>query len=926
MPIDASPSGTLDIENATLRSREIVALTSMVTGNDVIRSSNPPALEVYGDPSHGGNEARLELVSNTATVSSSAFTRLTSNAGVLSIKSGTDASDNGTITFGGFANERMRIGSDGNVGIGTNAPTGQLEIHGIGQTSETTFDQTGSMGGVLALRSDDGSAGSGGAVMFGSHAGFHAAIKASLEDGSTNTRGRLAFFTRSNTADATMSHAMTIADGGNVGIGVTSPDARLHLEEPSDISATTRLFHTENGFTGGSVGHFEIVEKKIGAGTGWSDFTLRLQRRVDTTEQGYIEFNPTGSTGDYSIAFGNSGGGGPGEIMRIVGQQGGKVGIGTMDPDVKLQIEGTSSSHQKLTKLATWNIFHHRDDGSFEHLITYSGSDGQAYYDNRDNFMYVQIPAFSGETLYTSTVSSYNGSYFNAKFRDLNGNKPNLSENTTYKVHAYSSRIDAYGNITTRGNVGIGVTNPVSTIDVVSTGGNTSTGGIGHRAGPAVWDHIYITCDGSNGYLLTGGSAALYLGVANENTETDYYGQQGYNGVLINDGATSVSAWSDIRIKTKIEALSDVIDSIAKLDTIKYNLKRDYAYNKKLIGLVSQNVRKYFPDLVTESKDGDLSVDYGELPVILLRAIQELQSDINRSKRVILEGIEEDPVGLLVSKNGDKCINTYNKVVSIPKVSLSNVYQDKRCVGVISSMETVEDKDIHYEEFDIISEKDTNDNFTFVKSIGKGKIWVTDMNGHFEIGDYITTSNISGYGTLQSDDILHSYTVAKITVDCDFLESYNTIEQPIKVTREVDHWVKENWVESTENEHCRLDECDCRVIGSIYYTDGTSNIFVDEYSNLESNVQSTYTEQVKPLYQRKRFKESTVEPGKSGYVKTKITRTFNAIDENGKLLWETSDQKKAMYPIRYLDLEGNVTDEANVVYKAALVDCNFVST
>jgi hypothetical protein len=435
-----------------------------------------------------------------------------------------------------------------------------------------------------------------------------------------------------------------------------------------------------------------------------------------------------------------------------------------------------------------------------------------------------------------------------------------------------------------------------------------------------------MTTDGSNAFLLAGGNAGLYLGIANENGVTDQYGAQGYNGVVINDGATSVSAWSDIRIKTKIEALSDVIDSIAKLDTIKYNLKKDYAYNKKLIGLVSQNVRKYFPDLVTESKDGDLSVDYGELPVILLRAIQELQSDINRSKRVILEGIEEDPVGLLVSKNGDKCINTYNKVVSIPKVSLSNVYQDKRCVGVISSMETVEDKDTHYEEFDIISEKDTNDNFTFVKSIGKGKIWVTDMNGHFEIGDYITTSNISGYGTLQSDDILHSYTVGKITVDCDFLESYNTIEQPIKVTREDDHWVKENWVKSTGNEHCRLDECDCRVIDSIYYTDGTSNIFVDEYSNLESNVQSTYTEQVEPLYQRKRFKESTVEPGNSAYVKTKITRTFNAIDENGKLLWETSDQKKAMYPIRYLDLEGNVTDEANVVYKAAFVDCNFVST
>ena len=123
MPIDASPSGTLDIENATLRSREIVALTNMVAGNDVVRSDGP-ALEVYGDPG-----PRLELVSNTAATDGTAtFTRLESNVGVFSIQSGTDASTNGPITFGGFANERMRIDADGNVGIGTTNPKTPLEV------------------------------------------------------------------------------------------------------------------------------------------------------------------------------------------------------------------------------------------------------------------------------------------------------------------------------------------------------------------------------------------------------------------------------------------------------------------------------------------------------------------------------------------------------------------------------------------------------------------------------------------------------------------------------------------------------------------------------------------------------------------------------------------------------------------------------
>src|SRR6056300_1021848 len=128
MPIGAS-AGTLDIENATLRSNAIAVLTNLVAGNDQVRQSGPPALEVYGDPSHGGNEARVELVSNITDTASNSFTRLTSNAGVFSIETGTNASDNGTITFGGFQNERLRITSDGKVGVGTDSPDKQLHFY-----------------------------------------------------------------------------------------------------------------------------------------------------------------------------------------------------------------------------------------------------------------------------------------------------------------------------------------------------------------------------------------------------------------------------------------------------------------------------------------------------------------------------------------------------------------------------------------------------------------------------------------------------------------------------------------------------------------------------------------------------------------------------------------------------------------------------
>ena len=65
-----------------------------------------------------------------------------------------------------------------------------------------------------------------------------------------------------------------------------------------------------------------------------------------------------------------------------------------------------------------------------------------------------------------------------------------------------------------------------------------------------------------------------------------------------------------------------------------------------------------------------------------------------------------------------------------------------------------------------------------INSVCEGSIWITNKNGTLEAGDYITTCELSGHGTKESDDILDNYTVAKVTMDCDFDPRYvprNTI-------------------------------------------------------------------------------------------------------------------------------------------------------
>ena len=116
-------------------------------------------------------------------------------------------------------------------------------------------------------------------------------------------------------------------------------------------------------------------------------------------------------------------------------------------------------------------------------------------------------------------------------------------------------------------------------------------------------------------------------------------------------------------------------------------------------------------------------------------------------------------------KKGNKAI-TQNE--SLPIVSLCTKSKDKSCFGVISESE---DPDMRGERVASVffpAEKEEGDTRIFINSVGEGAIWVSNKNGPLESGDYITTSDIPGYGEKQDSEFLANYTVAKITMDCDF--------------------------------------------------------------------------------------------------------------------------------------------------------------
>ena len=96
---------------------------------------------------------------------------------------------------------------------------------------------------------------------------------------------------------------------------------------------------------------------------------------------------------------------------------------------------------------------------------------------------------------------------------------------------------------------------------------------------------------------------------------------------------------------------------------------------------------------------------------------------------------------------------------SLPIVSLSNVVtNDKKCFGVISASEDPEQREDAYGNFVSVTEKEKGDTRVYINSVGEGAIWVSNIGGNLEAGDYITTSNVAGYGQKQ-ESLIHSRTI-----------------------------------------------------------------------------------------------------------------------------------------------------------------------
>jgi hypothetical protein len=290
------------------------------TGNVGIGTTSPATkLSVVGG---NGEVARLESSPfDAASGNGPALTfQLTQSNGQSAqlglIKASADTSWGGILTFNTKENnatpnnttvERMRITSAGNVGIGTTSPSSLLHI-------ESAFGSTGN-----ALRLQNTTTATTGNRLdmdfwfkSGAWTNARTAQISAVTTGTFWPDTDIIFSNHSQASAAGLTERMRITSTGNVGIGTTSPSAKLHVVGGSRMVST-------GGIT---TPLLNLMQSNDANGYYFS---------VDNALDGRMELrNDAGTT------------------IQTWQRSSGNVGIGTASPDAKLRVSGISNGTQAI--------------------------------------------------------------------------------------------------------------------------------------------------------------------------------------------------------------------------------------------------------------------------------------------------------------------------------------------------------------------------------------------------------------------------------------------------------------------------------------------------------------------------------------------------------------------------------------------------
>ena len=592
-------------------------------GNVGIATTSPNALLQIDTPAtnNAGQGLRLNRPSTGINYHSVEF----ATNGTVDWSVGQNSNDAFEVYENGAAvTTRFTIKEGGNIGIGTTSPNDKLHIVGnlfIEDSSPEITLETGA-----------------------THYNWQIAAQENVDTA-------LEFSVGSQDSDAsndTFTPKMVILQNGRVGIGTTSPGAKLDVNGNVYVRSGSALYlDTLAGYTSGVITlnastNLIVPSGNVGIGTTSPNFRLGLSNSTALTAV-YQQFTngTTGTTSSDGTVMGIDADGDflinnqeakeiklyTSDTQRLTVQSGGNVGIGTASPNTLLHIFDGAASNTATTDLLK--------------LQAYTGDFG----------------ATPAAIALAFKFQDSNNSTNEARIRMATVNDTDYGDND----EAASNLIFSTTNggvesdkmiITGRGNVGIGTTNPSDLLHLAGTTAqlfveNTASSGQAYirfkarsdrdagpfikasaRGGTATDSDLRFGDETGDIMTLNGGKVGI--GTVSPAYELDVTGTGRFTSNLLVEG--TLTETSAKRFKENIQPLESQLENIEKLNPVSFDWKKD---GKSDIGLIAEEVKETIPTLVSE-EDGEVKgIQYTKLTAILIKAVQEQQKQIDELKEEI---------------------------------------------------------------------------------------------------------------------------------------------------------------------------------------------------------------------------------------------------------------------------------------------------
>lgn len=366
------------------------------------------------------------------------------------ISSAWEVADNGfglsfftknTGANGGATAERMRISNSGYVGIGTTAPATRLEVSQASQGGLTFPLELSNSSNLNDLTSV------GLSFNVGSSASPKGAIflnRNNLTYGQGDLQFALSQVADNATAVSSTDVKMVIKNNGNVGIGTTTPQAKLDVA--GNIATNTGVFYNS---TAGNTAQ-SILSSDTTAGTATANVTVWGASHATYSGDVHITNRGNGATRFY-----NYNGSTWTQLAHITSA--GVVGIGTISPATRLDVAGGGGSVFQVVASANANATPDVDSDFLVRLMpqTTGGEGGHLEFKGSGSYQDWTVDNNTGELRFFEPNQSRTSTKTRGGFNFM------VNPSTTSASALFTALM-----ITNSGNVGVGITSPTAKLDV----------------------------------------------------------------------------------------------------------------------------------------------------------------------------------------------------------------------------------------------------------------------------------------------------------------------------------------------------------------------------------------------------------------------------------------------------------------------------